>query len=87
MGVFWGLMSSNTPIGSWTAREKPWWWTLLETYHRHCQGILDDFTLRDLDGNPPPKSLWFDKKALDRWRKDREREREQKARRGFPGGE
>jgi len=62
----------------WDARNTPWHWALLHTYHQVCKNILEDWSLRDAENHPPPKDIWFDKDELEAWRKDREREREHK---------
>ena len=49
----------------------------METLHRKCEAVLSDWTLRDTEQHPPPKSIWLDDDELDLWRKDMERAREQ----------
>jgi hypothetical protein len=67
---------SPVPICSdWDSRDTPWFWSLLHSYHSACSAILEDWTLRDKDNNPPPRSIWFDKEELDLWREDREEDR------------
>ena len=74
--MFWGLFTSALPVHrEWDSRDTPWFWELLRSQHAVCVNILEDFTLRDGEGNPPPKDMWLDKKELDQWRKDREEER------------
>jgi len=76
------MLQSNTPINDeWDGRNEPWHWALIKVMYKHCQGVLEDPTLRDLDGHPPPKDIWFESKQLEAWRRDRERERDIKAKR------
>ena len=76
-GVFWGLMRQGTPT-RWDSSDLPWHWTLMDSMHKQCESILNDWTLRDTENHPPPKSLWFDSKEIDLWRKDMEAERKRK---------
>ncbi len=69
-------MRQGTP-GRWDPSNLPWHWSYLDTMHRKCEAILSDWTLRDTDSHPPPKSMWFEDEELDSWRKDMERAREQ----------
>lgn len=78
--MFWSIFNGPFPVmEGWDARNTPWFWSLLYAYHQVCRGVLEDWTLRDLEGNPPPRDMWFDKEALDTWRKDREEERKRQS--------
>lgn len=69
-------MQQGTPR-RWDSSNLPWHWSYLASLHAKCKAVLNDWTLRDPDNNPPPKSIWFNDKEIDMWRKDMERQRKE----------
>lgn len=78
--MFWSIFAGpGVPLGQWTARTLPWHWSLLWTYHKVCESVINDYTLRDLNNKPPPRSMWFDDEELAIWREHRKIERKENA--------
>ncbi len=79
--MFWSVLRGDAPLKGWCSKDLPWHWSYLISLHKASEAILSDPTLRDLEGEPPPKNLWLKRDELKRYREDRERERKDKARR------
>lgn len=65
------MLQQGTP-SRWDVSKLPWHWAYLNTLHKKCEGVLNDWTLRDEDSHPPPKDIWFNDSELDWYRTDME---------------
>jgi len=72
------MLDQGTP-SRWDSSNLPWHWSFLLSLHAKCKAVVSDWTLRDENKKPPPKSMWFDDKELDLWREDMERMRKREA--------